>query len=143
MAVSGRVDVSGFFPVARAPDAYVSQGKGVFLDAASGYRIEADGAIVAPPGDAPGARSPRPSPVPPWGRTAAALSTGLTGLALPLLVARAARGSWWRRLGLLVTAVAASTLLFHAAAVHLVGAGVAVVPSCVLLWLAASRTMRP
>jgi len=141
MALSGQVDVSGFFPVARAPDAYVSQGHGVFLDSATGYRIEADGAI-RPPASEASAPSPRSSPVPPYGRAAAALSTGLAGLALPLLVARAARGSGWGRAGLLAVAVAASTLLFHAAAAHLVGALAAVLPSFVLLWLAAARTMR-
>src|SRR5208282_3568894 len=43
MGLGGGVDVSGFFPVARAPDVYVSRGSGVFLDAASRYRIETDG----------------------------------------------------------------------------------------------------
>jgi hypothetical protein len=139
MALSGHVDVSGFFPVARAPDAYVSQGGGVFVDAASGYRVEADGAIVPPPSDSTAAPRAPQSSVPPRGRVAAALSTALAGLALPLLVARAARGSWWGRLGLLGAAALTSTLLFHAAAAHVVGAMAAVVPSFVLVWLAAAR----
>jgi hypothetical protein len=139
MALSGHVDVSGFYPVARAPDAYVSQVGGGFTDTASGYRIEADGAIVPPPSDPPAAPVSPSSSVPPRGRVAAALSTALAGLALPLLVARAARGSWSVRLGLLFGAALASTILFHAAAAHVVGAMAAVVPSFILLGLAAAR----
>jgi hypothetical protein len=141
MALSGQVDVSGFFPVARAPDAYVSLGHGVFVDASSGYRIEPDGAITPPSFEAPAPRR-RSSPVPSGGRTAAAVSTGLAGLALPLLAARAARGSWWGKSWVVALALAASTLLFHAAAAHLVGALAATVPPLVLLAFAAERTMR-
>jgi len=142
MVVWSQVDVSGFFPVAHAPDTYVSQGGGVFLDTASGYRVEPDGSITPPAVEAPATGRPGSPRLPPYGRAAAALSTGLAGLAFPLLASRASRGSWWARSGLAVAALAASTLLFHAAAAHLVGATVAVVPSCVLLWLAAARTMR-
>jgi hypothetical protein len=139
MALSARVEVSGFFPVARSPDAYVSVGHGVFVDAASGYRVEADGTLRAPPEEQGTAALPAPSTVPPRGRMAAASSTMLAGLALPLLVTRAVRGSWWPRLGLLVATLAASTLLFHAAAARVVDATVAVVPSLGLLGLVLAR----
>jgi hypothetical protein len=139
---SGRLDVGGFYPVARAPASYVPADDGAFLDAASGYRFERDGSIVVPVDAAPVRGLPDVQPLPPRGRAAAALSTGLAGLAFPLVAARASRGSTGGRVGLLAVAAAASTLLFHAAAAHLVGAMAAALPSFVLLWVAAARTMR-
>jgi hypothetical protein len=136
MGFGGGVDVSGFFPVARAPDVYVAESGGAFIDTASGYRIEADGSLVAPAaiGSAPHV-SPK-APLPPCARAAAALTTALAGLALPLFVARARRTSWVAR-GLVLTAMATATIfLFHAAAVRLVGAMVAVLPALVLVGVA-------
>jgi hypothetical protein len=130
---AGRVDVGGFFPVARAPDVFVAEPGGAFLDAATGYMIEPDGALVAPL-STPRPSSPLPA-VPPRGRAAAGLATSLAGLALPLLVAKGARGSWLQRGGLGFLAAALSIYLFQAAAARLVGSLVAVVPSLLLfLW---------
>jgi hypothetical protein len=140
IGLAGRVDVRGFFPVARAPDAFVAEPGGAFLDAATGYLIEPDGALVAPP-SMRSAPSPLP-PVPPRGRVAAGLATGLAGLALALLVARGARGSWRERAVLTFLAAAASIYLFQAAAARLVGTLVAVVPSLLLLVRAGARIDR-
>jgi hypothetical protein len=136
MAFGSGVDVSGFFPVARAPDVYVAAGGGVFVDAVSGYRIEADGSLVAPPaiGNAP--RDSLPPLLPPRARGAAAVSTALAGLAFSLLVARARRGSWLTKGLVLGAMVAASIILFHAAAARLVGAMTAVLPAFALVCVA-------
>jgi hypothetical protein len=128
---AARVDVGGFFPVAHAPDAFVVRSDGGFLDAASGYAILRDGSLFPGPAIArPRVAGP---PLPPGGRAAAGLATGLSGLALPLLAARAARGSWLQRGGMVALAAASSILLFQAAAARLTGAWVAAVPSLLLL----------
>jgi hypothetical protein len=132
------VDVRGFFPVARAPDAFVAEPGGAFFDVATGYVIEPDGTFAVP-------RSIPPPPpvlqsVPPNGRAAAGLATGLLGLALPLLVAKAARGSWFERAAVTALASAASVFLFQAAAVRLVGTLLAVLPSLLLLIWAGRRS---
>lgn len=139
MGLGGGVDVSGFFPVARAPDVYVSRGGGVFLDVASGYRIEADGSIVAPDTTEDASRAAAPSLLPAHAREAAALSTGLAGLALPLLVARGRRGSWVATGLALLGMAATSILLFHAAAARRIGAMNTAIPPLALVGFALSR----
>jgi hypothetical protein len=138
IALAGRVDVGGFFPVARAPRVFLAEPGGAFLDAASGYLIEPDGTLVAPRTilRAPAALETVPS----RGRAAAGLATGLAGLALPLLVARSARGSWLERGAVALLASAASVFLFQAAAVRLVGPLMACLPSLLLLLWAGLRS---
>jgi hypothetical protein len=133
----GRIDVAGFFPVARAPHAFVSTGASDFVEVATGLHIHADGSISgASPGEAP---EPSSSLVPPGGRVAAALTSALAGLGLPLLVARTGKAPRFERAALLALALAASVLLFHAAAAHLVGAMASVLPSLLLLVWAGVR----
>jgi hypothetical protein len=136
LGFGGGVDVSGFFPVARAPDVYVPVGGGAFRDSATGYLIESDGSLVAPATRGNGPRDPLPSLLPPHARAAAAISTALAGLALPLLIAKGRRASRMTTgLAFAATAVA-SIFLFHAAAVRLVGAMTAVVPALALIGVA-------
>jgi hypothetical protein len=138
IALAGRIDVGGFFPVARAPKVYVAEPGGAFLEAATGYLIEPDGTLVAPRSilRAPAALETVPS----RGRVAAGLATGLAGLAFPLLVARSARGSWLGRGAIALLASVASVFLFQAAAVRLVGTLTACLPSLLLLLWAGLRS---
>ena len=138
--LSSKVDVGGFFPVARRQDAYVSEGDGVFVDTTTGDRIERDGTIVKAPHGAAPPRASTASNVPRRGRLAASLSTWALGLALTLLVARAARGAKGLLLGLVAACAAASTLLFHAAAAHVVDALAAPLPALALLAVAVVST---
>jgi hypothetical protein len=133
IALVTRVDVATFYPVARAPDAFVAEGGGTFLEVATGQRVRSDGSIAPPSGAA--SHLPTSSPIPAGGRAAAALATGLAGLSLPLLVARTSRGSRLERAAVILLSSAASVFLFHAVAAHLVGAMAAILPSlCLLVW---------
>jgi hypothetical protein len=138
IAFAGRVDVGGFFPVARVPKVYVAEPGGAFLEAATGYLIEPDGTLLAPH-SIPRAAAALET-VPSRGRLAAGLATGLAGLAFPLLVARTARGSWLERGAVALLAAVASVVLFQAAAVGLVGALAASLPSLLLLLWAGLRS---
>jgi hypothetical protein len=137
MALASQVDVAAFFPTARGPEVFVSVGGGEFENEATGLVVRADGTFRS----APEARSaPLPSPsVPPLGRAAAAVASALAGAALPLLVARTARGSRLERGAVVALSASASVLLFHAVAAGLLGAMVAALPSLVLLLWAAAR----
>lgn len=137
MALVSRVDVTGFFPVAHAPSSFVVEAGGEFLDESTGQRIHADGTL-SPAGPATSSTSSW-APVPPYGRAAAALATGLFGLALPLLVAKAARGSRLEKAGVVVAAGIATVFLFQAAAVRMTVALAAVIPAIVLLGWAGAR----
>jgi hypothetical protein len=136
MGFGGVADVSGFFPVARAPDVYVADGGGAFIDTVSGYRVESDGSLVAPTAIGAGPTGSLPALLPPHAKAAAALWTALAGLAWPLLVARARRASRVATALVLAGMTSASVLLFHAAAVRLVGAMTAVVPALALVFVA-------
>jgi hypothetical protein len=140
MALVSQVSVAGFFPTARSPEVFVSVGAGEFENPATGERIRADGtfASASTPAARPSA-APEVSPVPPLGRMAAALASGLAGLALPLLVARTARGSRLEKAGLVLGTAASTVFLFHAAAARLTGPVAAVLPSLALLAWSAVR----
>jgi hypothetical protein len=151
MFVARRVDVSGFYPMATHASDWLWQGGG-FVDRARGLRVEPDGALVdaAPPQDLAW-----PNAIPPGGRAAAAIATGLSGVALPMLLAHAmlarpaqrTRGKPDRALvrsdtGALVAAAitcAACLMCFQAAAARHLPALVAVVPPAALLGFAAWR----
>jgi hypothetical protein len=151
MGASTKVDVDGFFPVAHHGVAYKYDAGG-FVDRASGWRIEADGAIArvaADPAASAMASLPRNA------RASAALSTAFAGLALPLLGAhvlltrplasrgarrsRFGRGSPARAFAVVVAAAVASILSFHAAAVGRLPALVAATPMALLLVAALFR----
>lgn len=140
-----RVDVAGFYPTASRVSVWSWDGA-QFVDAARGLRVAADGAIVraaaASPGGAPA------SSIPAHGRAAAALTTAIAGLALPMLVAHAllgrAPGARVRREDAMAVfasgvAVASSVVLFQAAAARLVPAMLAVIPAALLLAMAVRR----
>ncbi len=139
MGFSGSVDIDGFYPLARSPDVYVAAGDGAFIDLVSGYRIEKDGAIVAPAATGNAPRGVPPSRLPERARAAAASSTGLAGLALPLLVARGRRGSRVGTVLVLLLMAVASIFLFHAAAVRRVSAMSTVLPPLAVLSFALVR----
>lgn len=142
IAVSAAVDVSAFYP--RAPRAesfvYVTGVSGAaFVSPTLGVRIEADGeARPIEVGAAPGDGLPRGA------RAAASLATGIAGVALALVAARAAlRVSLstrrTRRRSHVVASIAGlgcamTTLVaFQAAAARVAPAAVAVVPPALLL----------
>ncbi|MGH7269002.1 MAG: hypothetical protein ACREJ3_01110, partial [Polyangiaceae bacterium] len=133
-----------------------------FMNRRRGLRMEADGTLlrVASPAETPGTAA-----IPPRGRAAAALTTALAGIALPMLLAewfldeRRARdrGRWVRRirrphegagtrrvvLSATAIAIAASILLFQAAALNRAPALFATLPWAALLALALSRSREP
>jgi len=126
-----RVDVAGFYPTAThasVGSAWRWEG-GTFVDAVRGLRVAADG-------------------LPVHARAAAALTTALAGLALPMLLAHALLSRppetrFDRRDGWIVAtaiaSVAASVVLFQSAAAHQLPAFSAAAPALVLLALAVQR----
>jgi hypothetical protein len=146
------VSVAAFFPRAGAADVWTWDGH-AFVDRAHGVKVGVDGS------PAPVVRETglgRPG-VPPYGRTAAALSIALAGPAFALMAAHALlgprlevrragrRGRWLGRgaWGLLLAAagacVALSLVLFQAAAARLVPAMWGAAPAIGLLAFAAWR----
>ena len=146
LALSARVDASGFFPTARRANAWRWTGD-AFVDEVRGVLVGSDGApkkLVALGADqaAPWAS------IPPHGRGAAALALCVAGLAVPLLLAHAMLSrsadrrfgrADGRALGTAIGAVAASVILFQAAAVREVPAVLGAVPPAVLLAFAVWR----
>jgi hypothetical protein len=150
MGAAPSVDVAGFYPT--APHAASWRWRdGAFVAYRLGLRVGEDGAPerIESPTD-----PPVPAGIPRGGRAAAALSTALAGIALPMLVAhvllspkthtgRARRrkvavdqASAWIAAG---TAAAASIILFQAAAAHRSPAMLGVLPPALLLAFAAGR----
>lgn len=130
------VDVAGFFPTATHGSAW-SWSAGVFVDAAHGLRVGADG---APASMAPGLGATFAG-IPPYGRASACAVTALSGLALPLLLARSflARTPALPVVIASASAIAASVVVFQAAAAHRVPAALGVVPALMLLAFAVRR----
>jgi hypothetical protein len=145
------VDVEGFFPTAAHASAWHWQedGETAFVDRALGLQVGADGAPlrIASPAEAAGF-----APVPAHGRAAAAISTALAGMALPMLLANWVLGDRHKRAGgaggaLVPTsaliavglASAASIMLFQAAALRQAPALLGPLPWAVLLAFAAQR----
>ncbi len=139
----GRVDVSGFYPTATHASAWRWDGA-AFVDGARGLRVAADGV----PHVAPVEAGLLATGLPPHARAAAAATTALAGLALPLLLAhallsRAPEDRFDRRDGLValaaVLSIAGSVILFQAAAARQLPALSAAGPALALLALAAQR----
>lgn len=142
------MSVAAFFPRPGAADVWTWDGDS-FVDRAHGLRVGVDGAPAA------GTRedNAEPPPVPPHGRLAAALSVALAGPAFAMMMAHAllvrrpgaAKGGWlhpgrWGgALGASVACLAASLVLFQAAAARLVPAMWGLGPSIGLLAFAAWR----
>ena len=138
-----RIDVTGFYPTATHAPSWRWDGT-AFVEAVRGLRVAADGV-------------PRPVPVeagvgaaslPAHARAAAAMTTALAGLALPLLLAHVLlsrapdrrfdrRDAWVAAWAL--ASLAASVVLFQSAAAHQLPALSAVVPALALLGVAFQR----
>jgi hypothetical protein len=143
---SRHVDASGFFPTVLHGNEWRWDG-GTFVNRARGILVTAEG---APEKLAAGAveDASAPGSLPPYGRAAAALAMAIAGIAMPLLVAHAMlTRPVDRRFGredgkALVAAgvaVAASVVLFQAAAARLLPALLGMVPPMLLLAYAVQR----
>lgn len=137
------VDVAGFYPTATHGSAWRWTGD-AFVDVAHGLRVAADGA----PRRAPVEPSAVLATLPRFARGAAALTTALAGIALPLLLAHSllakAPGSAFERrdawpAAWAAASMAGSVVLFQAAAAHRAPALVAALPALALLAGAARR----
>ena len=127
------VDVSGFFPSAYAGEVLVPDGP-AYRESTGRFRVEADGSLTYPassPGPSANTAPPPGPAVPRGGRGAAALALLAAGVALAQLAARAR----WSPSDTGATALflAASALLFHAAALGHVPAFTAAAPAMALL----------
>jgi hypothetical protein len=138
-----RVDVAGFYPTATHASAWRWDGA-AFVDAVRGLQVAADGMPVR----VPIAQGAAIASLPAYARSAAALTTALAGLALPMLLAHALLSKppdrrFDRRDGWIAAAaiasVAASVVLFQSAAAHQLPAFSAAVPALALLALAVQR----
>jgi hypothetical protein len=140
VGVTRGIDVSAFYPTAAHTRTWVWK-EGAFEDLSSQTRVSPDG---APERVGTSETRVTPEPIPPFGRLAACLSLGLAGLAFPVLTGHAVvRGRAGApdadRLadsGMVAVAcagaVAASIVLFQAAAVRLVPALVGAMPPAAL-----------
>ncbi len=146
------VDVAGFYPTAVRTSPWQWQNR-AFVNRTLGLQVDADGTLERsglPTESAP------PGTIPPAGRAAAALATGMAGIALPMLLAhlllapsagvggvggvakgrgktRRARGGRLPAALASAAAVLTSVMLFQASAAHIVPALFAVLPPVVLL----------
>jgi hypothetical protein len=147
---NGRIDIGAFFPRAAHGDVFVFH-NGAFESASIGVRVGPDGQMQ--PLLAPAATGGADEDLPQGARGAAAATTVLAGLALPLLVARTAvhtslldpRARRRRRNISVAIAflTALSTLVaFQAAAVKLAPALLAAIPSALLLAISLFVEMR-
>ena len=148
------VDVTGFYPAALHSSTWHWQ-DGAFADQEQGLVVAADGTPtrVAPPTEAR-----RLAGIPQGGRAAASIATALAGVALPMLLAqlllarhagpavgerlgqgRATASARWPVAAASAAAIAASVMLFQAAAARLVPALSAVLPPAALLAFAVGR----
>jgi len=136
LGLARAVDVAGFFPTATHASAWSWSGA-AFVDPLHGLRVAADGAPVRTASDAGRAYAGIPS----WGRGAAAVVTALAGLALPLLLAHAVLERSRVLPVVLATGVtlAASVLLFQAAAAGHLHAALGTLPAAALLAFAVRR----
>jgi hypothetical protein len=143
------VNVAGFYPTATHASTW-QWDHGEFVDRAQGVRVRADG---VPESFERASSSIAPPQLPRGGRAAAAIATALAGVAFPLLLAHAllrppaiARGPepyelardqvTWIAVGI---AVAASIVLFQAAAAHRVPSMLGTLPPAALLAFAVWR----
>ena len=136
MGLARAVDVAGFFPTATHASAWAWNGT-AFVDGLHGLRVASDGAPARIAVDAGRVFAG----VPPHGRAAAAVVTALAGLALPLLLAHALLERS-RVLPVVLAAgasIAASVLLFQAAAAGHLPASLGALPTLVLLVFAVRR----
>ena len=143
IGLARHVDVAGFYPTATHGSAWRWDGS-AFVDAVRGLRVAADGA----PRQVPVVAGASMTSLPSHARAAAAVTTAIAGLALPLLLAHALlSGAPERRFdrrdaavsAAAIASVAFSVVLFQAAAAHQLPAIAAAVPALALLALAVQR----
>jgi hypothetical protein len=143
IGLSVRIDVTGFYPTATHASAWRWDGA-AFVDAVRGLRVAADGLPVR----VPVAQGAAVAALPAHARVAAALTTALAGLALPMLLAHALlsrppdtrfdrRDGWLAATA--IGSVAASVVLFQSAAAHQLPALSAAIPALALLAVAVQR----
>jgi hypothetical protein len=144
LGVVRSVDLTGFYPTATHASAW-SFDAGAFVDAARGLRVTADGTpehLSALAGAAIASGLPR------FARLAAATTTALAGVALPLLLAHTVLGRAQdarldrhdaRIAAGAAAAVAASIVLFQAAAARVLPSMLAPLPALALLAFAVGR----
>lgn len=147
VAATPSIDVEGYFPATRHGVEFRFDSGG-FVDAARGWRIRPDGALVRV--QATDAAKIALAAVPPHGRVTAAIVTALAGVALAFILAhalitrpvasgpRAAAGPPWRSpiarsVALVVACGGATVLAFHAAAAGRIDAAFATLPALVML----------
>jgi hypothetical protein len=143
IALVRRVDVAGFYPTATHASAWRWDGA-AFVDGVSGLRVAADGMPTHVPVESGAAVASLPA----FARGAAALTTALAGLALPMLVAHALlskapdrpfdRNDAWVAASA-IASMAASVVLFQSAAAHQLPALAAAAPALALLAFAVQR----
>ena len=141
-----QIDAAAFYPRPAVGDTFVATGEGSFISPTLGVRIAPDGETYSIEGAPPAVDDALPR----GGRSAAALATGVAGLALALVAARAAlRRSLLDRRGLRRMRLAAlgeglgcallTLVAFQAAAARVAPAALAVVPPLVLLGASLAR----
>jgi hypothetical protein len=144
LGVVRSVDLTGFYPTATHASAW-SFDAGAFLDGARGLRVTADGTPEHVPALAGAAAA---SGLPRFARLAAAVTTALAGVALPLLLAHAilgrAQDARFDRTDARIAAgaavaIAASIVLFQAAAARELPSMLAPLPALALLAFAVGR----
>lgn len=144
LGIARSVDLTGFYPTATHATTWRFDG-GAFVDPARGLRVATDG---TPQHIAALASAAMASGLPRFARLAAAMTTALAGLALPLLLAHAllgrAQDARFDRTDVRLAAgaamaVAASVVLFQAAAAQVLPSMLAPVPALVLLAFAVRR----
>jgi hypothetical protein len=140
-----RVDVAGFYPTATHASGWRWDGA-AFVDGVRGLKVAADGMPRRVPIEGGAALASLPA----YARVAAALTTAIAGLALPLLLAHALLSRaphdgrrWDRReawvVASAVASIAASVVLFQSAAAHQLPALSAAAPALALLAFAVQR----
>jgi hypothetical protein len=138
-----RVDVAGFYPTATHASAWSWDGA-AFVDDVRGLKVAVDGM----PQHVPPTAEATAASLPVFARAAAALTTAIAGLALPMLLAHALlsrspdvrfdrRDGWMAASA--IASIAASVVLFQAAAAHQLPALTAAVPALALLAFAVQR----
>ncbi len=152
MATVHAVSVDGFFPAVTHHDAWRWDGRDGFVDAGRGLRVGGDAAPVATGAEASG---PFAQGLPVHARIAASLATALAGAAMTMLVGHALvtrrrrpRAPWTlgpagRDVVAASVAVAATVILFQAAAARRLPALAGTVPAAALLALATRRFGEP
>jgi hypothetical protein len=144
LGVVRSVDLTGFYPTATHASAWTFDA-GAFVDAARGLRVTADG---TPEHLSSLAGAVAASGLPRFARLAAAATTALAGVALPLLLAHTVLGraqdarfdrSDARVAAGAAVAIAASIVLFQAAAARALPSMLAPLPALALLAFAVGR----